>query len=149
MAVLKWSGIVVATLVLGLLALRVLYGLIANPRVMEEITANPNGERAGIVMALSLPDGRTLPVNYRREDNHVYVGADGRWWRTLRDGKASVTVLIRGETLVGQARVVFDDPEFKAEVFSRLRPTVPSWLPQWLDAHLVVIELEAPEAAPT
>ena len=149
MAVLKWSGIVVATLVLGLLVLRVLYGLIANPRVIDEITANPNGERAGIVMALTLPDGRTLPVNYRREDNHVYAGADGRWWRTLRDGNASVTVLIRGETLTGQARVVFDDPEFKAEVFSRLRPTVPSWLPAWLDAHLVVIELEAPEAAPT
>ncbi len=149
MAVLKWSGIVVATLVLGLLALRVLYGLIANPRVIEEITANPNGERAGIVMALTLPDGRTLPVNYRREDNHVYAGADGRWWRTLRDGNASVTVLIRGETLTGQARVVSDDPEFKADVFSRLRPTVPSWLPAWLDAHLVVIELEAPEAAPT
>ena len=149
MAVLKWSGIVVATLVLGLLALRVLYGLIANPRVIEEITANPNGERAGIVMALTLPDGRTLPVNYRREDNHVYAGADGRWWRTLRDGNASVAVLIRGETLTGQARVVFDDPEFKADVFSRLRPTVPSWLPAWLDAHLVVIELEAPEAAPT
>ena len=101
MAVLKWSGIVVATLVLGLLAIRVLYGLSANPRVMEEITANPNGERAGIVMALTLPDGRTLPVNYRREGNHVYAGADGRWWRTLRDGNAPVTVLIRGETLAG------------------------------------------------
>ena len=60
MAVLKWSGIVVATLVLGLLVLRVLYGLVTNPRVMEEITANPNGERAGIVMALTLPDGAHL-----------------------------------------------------------------------------------------
>ena len=148
MAVLKWSGIVVAALVLGLLALRLLYGVIANPRVMEEITAHPDGERAGIVMALTLPDGRTLPVNYRREGNYVYAGADGRWWRTLRDGNAPVTVLIRGEALTGVARVVFDDPEFKADVFSRLRPTVPSWLPQWLDAHLVVIELEGPEPAP-
>lgn len=148
MAVLKWSGIVVAALVLGLLALRLLYGVIANPRVMEEITAIPDGERAGIVMALTLPDGRTLPVNYRREGNYVYAGADGRWWRTLRDGNAPVTVLIRGEALTGVARVVFDDPEFKADVFSRLRPTVPSWLPQWLDAHLVVIELEGPEPTP-
>ena len=148
MAVLKWSGIVVASLVLGLLALRLLYGVITNPRVMEEITANPDGERAGIVMALTLPGGRTLPVNYRREGNYVYAGADGRWWRTLRDGDAPVTVLIRGETLSGVARVVFDDPEFKADVFSRLRPTVPSWLPEWLDAHLVVIELEGSGAAP-
>lgn len=148
MAVLKWSGIVVAALVLGLLSLRVLHGVMANPRVMEEITANPNGERAGIVMALTLPDGRTLPVNYRREGNNVYAGADGRWWRTLRDGNAPVTVLLRGETLSGVARVVFDDPAFKADVFSRLRPTVPSWLPAWLDAQLVVIELEPTGAVP-
>ena len=148
MAVLKWSGIVVAALVLGLLALRVFYGLITNPRVIEEITTNPTGERAGIVMALTLPDGRTLPVNYRREDDQVYAGADGRWWRTLRDGNVPVTVLIRGETLSGHARVVFDDPEFKADVFSRLRPTVPSWLPAWLNAHLVVIELEGSTTEP-
>ena len=148
MAILKWSGIVVAALILGLLALRLLYGVIANPRVMDEITTSPNGERAGIVMALTLPDGRTLPVNYRREGNHVYAGADGRWWRTLRDGDAPVTVLIRGETLTGHAHVVFDDPAFKADVFSRLRPTVPSWLPAWLDAHLVVIELDGSEPAP-
>ena len=142
MAILKWSGIVVAALILGLLALRVLYGAIANPRVIEEITANPSGERAGIVMALTLPDGRTLPVNYRREDDNVYAGADGRWWRALREGNAPVRVLIRGETLTGRAHVVFEDPAFKADVFSRLRPTVPSWLPAWLDAHLVVIELD-------
>lgn len=148
MAILKWSGIVVAVLVLGLLALRLLYGVIANPRVIEEITSNPTGERAGIVMALTLPDGRTLPVNYRREDNRVYAGADGRWWRTLRDGNAPVTMLIRGETLTGRAHVVFDDPAFKADVFSRLRPTVPRWLPAWLDAHLVVIELEGSRITP-
>lgn len=148
MAILKWSAIIVAALVLGLLVLRVLYGTIANPRVIEEITTNPTGERAGVVMALTLPDGHTLPVNYRREGNHVYAGADGRWWRTLRDGNAPVTVLIRGERLAGRAHVVFDDPAFKADVFSRLRPTVPGWLPAWLDAHLVVIELEAPTPAP-
>ena len=61
---------------------------------------------------------------------------------------APVTVVIRGETLTGVARVVFDDPEFKADVFGRLRPTVPSWLPAWLDAHLVVIELEGSATAP-
>lgn len=146
MAILKWSGIVVATLILGLLALRVMYGLIANPRVIEEITTNPTGERASIVMALTLPDGRTLPVNYRREGDQVYAGADGRWWRTLRDGNIPVTVLIQGETLAGRARVVSDDPEFKAAVFGRLRPNVPKWLPSSLDAHLVVIDLSA--AAP-
>ena len=45
MAILKWSVIVVAVLVVGFLALRVLFSLIANPRVVAEITANPLGER--------------------------------------------------------------------------------------------------------
>ena len=141
MAILKWSGIVVAVLVAGLVVLRVFYGLVTNPKVIDEITANPDGERAGIVMTLTLPDGRTLPVNYLREGERVYAGADGRWWRTLREGDAPVTVTIRGETLPGRAHVVFDDPAYKADVFSRLRPTVPKWLPSFLDAHLVVIEL--------
>ena len=144
MAILKWSVIVVAVLVVGFVTLRVLYSLVVNPRVIAEIAANPQGERAAIVMVLTLPDGRALPVNYRREGNRVYAGADGRWWRSLRAGDAPVTVLIRGEMLVGHARVSFDDPEFKADVFSRLRPTVPSWLPKWLDAQLVVIDLAGP-----
>ena len=141
MAILKWSIIVVAVLVVGFVALRVFFSLVTNPRVIAEVAANPQGERAGIVMVLTLPDGRALPVNYRREGNRVYAGADGRWWRSLRAGNAPVTVLIRGETLMGHARVLFDDPEFKADVFSRLRPTVPRWLPGWLDAQLVVIDL--------
>ena len=144
MAILKWSVIVVAVLVVGFVTLRVLYSLVVNPRVIAEIAANPQGERAGIVMVLTLPDGRALPVNYRREGNRVYAGADGRWWRSLRDGDAPVTVLIRGETLAGRARVSFDDPEFKADVFRRLRPSVPGWLPGWLDAQLVVIDLAGP-----
>ena len=142
MTFLKWLLIVLAVLVLAFLALRLLFGLIANPRVVEELRADPRGERAGIVMLLTLPDGRVLPVNYRREGNHVFAGADGRWWRALRDGDVPVTVMIRGETLKGRARVVFDDPEYKRDVFTRLRPNVPKWLPAWLDAQLVVINLE-------
>lgn len=142
MAILKWAGIVMAVLVVGLIVLRIFYGLITNPKVIDEITVDPGGERAGIVMALTLPDGRTLPVNYLREGDRVYAGADGRWWRTLREGDAPVTVMIRGETLAGRAHVVLDDPAYKAGVFARLRPTVPEWLPAFLDAHLVVIELK-------
>ena len=142
MTFLKWLLIVVAVLiVVAYLGLRLL-GMITNPRVAEELKAHPEGERAGIVMLLTLPDGRVLPVNYRREGNQVFAGADGRWWRTLRAGDVPVTVMIRGETLKGRARVVFDDPEYKRDVFARLRPDVPKWLPGWLDAHLVVIDLE-------
>ncbi len=142
MTFLKWLLIVLAVLVVAFLALRVLFGLIANPRVVEELRTDPQGERAGIVMLLTLPDGRVLPVNYRREGNQVFAGADGRWWRALRDGDVPVTVTIRGETLPGRARVVFDDPDYKRDVFARLRPNVPKWLPAWLDAQLVVIDLE-------
>lgn len=142
MTFLKWLLIVLAVLVVAFVALRLLFGLIANPRVIDELRTDPQGERAGIVMLLTLPDGRVLPVNYRREGSQVFAGADGRWWRALRDGDVPVTVTIRGETLPGRARVVFDDPDYKRDVFARLRPNVPKWLPAWLDAQLVVIDLE-------
>jgi hypothetical protein len=62
--------------------------------------------------------------------------------RAFREGGASVTLVIRGETLTGHARVVLDDPVYRDDVFRRLRPNVPAWLPDWLDARLVVVELE-------
>ena len=142
MTFLKWFLIVLAVLVAAFLVLRLVFGPIANARVMEELASDPHGERAGIVMLLTLPGDRVLPVNYRREGNQVFAGADGRWWRALREGDVPVTVTIRGEALAGRARVVFDDPEYKRDVFARLRPNVPKWLPEWLDAHLVVIDLE-------
>ncbi len=139
----KWFLIVLAVLVAAFLVLWLVFGPIMNARVMEELASDPQGERAGIVMLLTLPGDRVLPVNYRREGDQVFVGADGRWWRALREGDVPVTVTIRGERLAGRARVVFDDPEYKRDVFARLRPNVPKWLPEWLDAHLVVIDLEA------
>ena len=143
MTFLKWFLIVLAVLVAAFLVLRLVFGPIANARVMEELASDPQGARAGIVMLLTLPGDRVLPVNYRREGNQVFAGADGRWWRALREGDVPVTVTIRGETLAGRARVVFDDLEYKRDIFARLRPNVPKWLPEWLDAHLVVIDLEA------
>ncbi|MDE0007306.1 MAG: hypothetical protein OXS50_03410 [Gammaproteobacteria bacterium] len=142
MGIWKWFLIAVAAVVVLFLAMRIYYGLVANPAVVQELKDNPQGERASIVMLLTLPNGRTLPVNYRREGNRVFAGADGRWWRSLREGNAPVSVWIRGETFEGRAHVALDDPEYKRDVFSRLRPDVPKWLPEWLDAHLVVIELD-------
>ncbi len=141
MAWLKWPAIVLGLLALAFIGLRLFSSLVNNPRVAEEVSTNPQGERAAIVMLLTFPDGRELPLNYLREGNRVFAGADGRWWRAFRDGNVPVTMLIRGETLTGRARVVLDDPEYRRAVFKRLRPNVPKWLPDWLDAHLVVIEL--------
>ncbi len=110
---------------LGLVALAFSFytNSVANPRVLREIKGDPNGSRAKKVMAISLPDGRTLPVNYIEENGMVFAGADGRWWRLLQGEGHSVTVMIRGEERRGMARAITDDPEYTKDVFSRLRPT--------------------------
>lgn len=115
---------------------------IVNPRVHQELTDNPQGERAGIVMLLTLPDGKRIPVNYLREVDKVYVGADGPWWRALQSGDVSIQLEIRGEQLTGKARVILDNPVYVDDVFSRLRPTVPTWLPDWANGKLVEITLD-------
>lgn len=142
MSALNWLVVIAALFGLAFLGLLAFALLIGNPRVVRELESNPQGEQAGIVMLLGLPNGRVLPVNYRREGNQVFAAADGPWWRAVRDGNAPVTVTIRGDKLTGRARVVLDDPDYKRSVFERLRPSVPKWLPAWLDAHLVVIDLE-------
>ena len=139
---LKWSIVAIAVVALLYGALRLYSTFVMNVNVVEELQSNPQGERAGIVMLLTLPDGRRLPVNYIREGNTVFVGADGSWWRLFGDSGAPVTVLIRGETLTGLAQAVLDDPDYTHEVFGRLRPTVPDWLPDWLNGKLIVITLD-------
>ncbi len=139
---LKWLGITLSLATLGLAGFVAYAHFIGNPRVIAELKSDPLGNRAGIVMLLTFPDGRTLPVNYLRDGNQVFAGADGLWWRALRAGDVPVTVEIRGEVLAGRARVVLDDPEYTRPLFKRLRPKVPKWLPQWLDAYLVAIDLD-------
>ena len=110
---------------------------VANPRVARELREHPDGDRARKVMLITLPSGRTLPVNYLREGDTVYAGADGRWWRELRGAGAPVELLIRGETLAGHARAIEDQPAHRSDVFDRLRPTAPKMF-----GTLVQIELE-------
>lgn len=136
------------SLILGVLAIVIVgYGFyqlqVANPKVADELVRDPQGPRAQKVMMLTFADGKSIPVNYLREGNRVFVGADGPWWRSFRGEGAPVTLLIKGETLTGQAVAVLDDPAYTKDVFSRLRPTVPKWLPDWLNGKLVVITLNA------
>jgi hypothetical protein len=102
--------------------------LVANPEIERELREDPEGERAHRVMLLTLPSGRTLPVNYLRERNTVYAAADGRWWRELRGQGAPVELLVRGETILGHARAIEDEPDHRAAVFERLRPSAPKFL---------------------
>jgi len=115
--------------VVGLLALVGCYATymnrVTNPGVERELREDPDGERAGKVMLIVLPSGRTLPVNYLREGDTVYAAADGRWWRELRGEGAPVELLVRGETLAGHGRAIEDDPDHRSAVFDRLRPSAP------------------------
>ena len=113
----------------------------SNAQVAEEIRTQPNSPRARRSMIITLQDGREYPVNYLAEDNLVFMGIDGRWWREFQNEGAPVSMLIRGKRLSGHAKVVLDDPDYTADVFSRLRPTAPDWLPAWLNGKLVVITL--------
>lgn len=110
-----------------------------NARVVRELRENPQGERAKKTMVLTMPSGRECPVNYLREGNTVYAGADFPWWRELRPDGGRGSVLIQGETYAGFMRAVEDDPELRTSVFARLRPNAIEW---W--GVLVVIELEGP-----
>lgn len=113
----------------------------ANRLVTRELRAEPRGERAKNMMLLTLPSGRTVPADYLREADIVYAGSDGRWWRELRGDGAPVALEIRGEALGGHARAIENDPARTHDVFARLRPTVPAWLPDWLNGVFVEIRL--------
>jgi hypothetical protein len=128
--------LVVALLTLGGLKFRV---SVVNDRVIEEIKANPMGARAQRTMIVTLRDGRIFPVNYLVEDGRVYMGIDGLWWRAFQGEGSSVTLFIQGEQIEGHATVILDDPARVKDVFSRLRPTVPKWLPDQLNGKLVEV----------
>ena len=140
----KWIAIAIVGAFVVLAGAVVLYTAWNNPRVVRELREDPQGERAGKVMLLTLPSGKALPVNYLRDGDTVYCAADFPWWHELEGGGGEGSVLIRGETLRGHVRAVTDDPELRASVFARLRPTAVSFA-----GTLVVIDLETgSEASP-
>jgi hypothetical protein len=121
----KRALIAAIALVVLVAAYLVYAATVANPRVERELREDPAGERARKVMLITLPSGKTIPVNYLRDGQIVYAAADGRWWRELRGAGARVELLLQGETLVGQARAIEDEPERRSQIFDRLRPTAP------------------------
>jgi hypothetical protein len=100
---------------------------VLNRNAIRDLRTDPGGERARKVMLLTLPSGKEIPVNYLREGDRVYAGADFPWWRELRGDGGRVRLLIRGEVLDGHARAIEDDEALRSQVFARLRPTAPSW----------------------
>jgi hypothetical protein len=122
---------IAAFVFIGLIALVGCYAIVSatilNPRVIRDLESNPDGERARKAMVLTLPSGKTIPVNYLQDGETVYAAADFPWWRELRGAGGDVEVLIRGALRRGHARAVEDDPALRTSVFERLRPTAPAW----------------------
>ena len=136
----KWLLIVVVTIFVLFVGYRFYSIGDTNDRVANEIRSNPTGALAQRTMLVTLIDKQTYPVNYLREGGLVFMGIDGLWWRNFRGEGQQVDMFIQGELLSGHATVVLDNPEYVDDIFSRLRPTVPSWLPRWLNGKLVVIK---------
>ena len=139
---LKWVAVILGLLALSPNLVGIIFGLVVNPIVSAELRNNPNGKEAQEAMLLTF-EGRTLPVNYLKEGNAVFIGVDGRWWRAFAGRSVPVSMLIGGQTYAGFAELSADDPAYVEGIFSRLRPTTPDWLPSWLNAHLVVITLDS------
>jgi hypothetical protein len=132
----KYLLVAIAILPVVVAGYSVYLARVVNPRVERELRADPEGERARKVMLITLPTGRTIPVNYIREGDTVWAAADGRWWRELRSEGAPVELLVRGTVHVGHARAIEDDPALRSSVFDRLRPRAPE-----LFGTLVQVEL--------
>lgn len=140
MTVLKWTAIAIGTIAILLGGAALFFSQVVNPAMMEEIRTNPTGEEAQEAMLLTF-EGKTLPVNYLKEGDTVFMGVDGRWWRSFTGDGAPVSMYIQGQTYNGHGVVVLDNPAYVADIFSRLRPTAPEWLPSWLNGKLVVITI--------
>ena len=112
-----------------------------NTRVMAEMRANPASARAMRTMIVTLADGRIYPVNFLREGGQVMMAIDGLWWREFQAPGQPVQMWIQGRELTGHGVLVVNNPAYVADVFTRLRPKVPTWLPAWLNGKLVVIDV--------
>jgi hypothetical protein len=134
----KYVLVVVVALLVILAGYALFVTRVGNPRVVSELREDPDGARARRVMLITLPSGRIIPVNYLREDDRVYAAADGRWWKSLRGQGAPVELLVRGETLMGHARAIEDEPDHRSAIFDRLRPRAPK-----LFGTLIQIDLAA------
>lgn len=139
----------------GLAALPILFiahtRLVQNPRVVGELERAPQGDRAGRVLVLVLPSGKTIPVNFwidpaETERSIVYVASDFFWWRELRGAGQRVTLVLRGRHQTGHARAIEDDPARRNRVYAGLRPSAPKWFGVLVE---IVLDREEKESGPT
>ena len=132
---------VLAIFLVLLFALGFYYIASYNSNTVKELQENPQGAQAQRVMLLTLPTGKTVPVNYLREGNLVFAASDFSWWKQIEKNGSFVQMLIRGDTLTGLAQISQDD-DYTYDVFTRLRPDAPTWASRLMRTKLVVVTLE-------
>lgn len=115
-----WIGLAV----LVVIALVVM--IVANPIVSAILRSERHALLSDGIMLITMKkrdssELKTFPVDYLREADTVYVGADSSWWEPL-EGGAEVRMLIQGAELVGWATPILDDPERITAGFKKLRP---------------------------
>ena len=97
---LKWVAIILGLLALSPSLVGVIFSLVVNTIVSAELRNNPNGKEAREAMLLTF-EGRTLPVNYLKEGNTVFLGVDGRWWRAFAGRSVPVSMIMGGQVYAG------------------------------------------------
>ena len=114
-----------------LIVISVLAGIAAfitvyNPVVSTILQSDQHTLLSGRTMLITMENRetsqmKTFPVNYLREGDTVYMGADFSWWKHL-EGGAEVRMLIQGTEFVGWATPILDDPARSSAGFQKLRP---------------------------
>ena len=86
----------VLVIALGLVAMAVVVAWALHVRTIRDLERRPEGKRAKKVMLLTLPSGRTFPVNYLRDPGVVWAAADTtkRTPRTDARARGSITILL-------------------------------------------------------
>jgi len=128
----RWVYIIIIAIIVSVVGFAIYQKNFVNPAVAEELRSQPEGLRAARVMLMTIDGSYTL----------VYVGADGPWWHELTGEGSPVALLIKGKVYTGQARAVVNQPEFTRQVFKRLRPKMPGWIPDMFNGVLVQIDLD-------
>ncbi len=110
----------------ALIGLAVIVIVLANPVVSAILRSERHALLSDGIMLITLKkrgtsELQTFPVDYLRESNIVYVGADSGWWKHL-EGGAEVHLLIQGRERVGRALPILNDPDRSTAGFKKLRP---------------------------
>ena len=114
----------IASILAGVIVLVI---VVANPIVSAILRSEHHRFMSDRIMLISMKkqgtsEETTFPVNYLRERNIVYIGADFSWWEHLKGG-AEVDMLIAGTEYTGWATPILDDPDRTSAGFKKLRPS--------------------------